>query len=55
MLEQNVWNYTRFKFKLQSCLFLPKSTTSLTIVGGAISSDQEGMVQNSYFCHRQNY
>ena len=61
MLEQNVWNYIRFKFKLQSCLFmgifsvLPTSTSSLTIVGGVISSDQEGMVQSSYFCHRRNY
>ena len=56
MMEQNIWNCILSEFKLQSRLFmgifsvLPKSTISLTIAGGVISSGQEGMIQSSYFC-----
>ena len=48
MLEQNIWNYILSKSKLQNRLFM--GTISLTIAGTVISSNQERMVQGSYFC-----
>ena len=50
MLEQNIWNYILTKFKFQTRLFisifsvLPKRNIGLTIAGGVISRDQEGIV-----------